>query len=277
MQPADAPDPLSRLVLLFDEPPPKAPDDCVPPVTQPALLAEMLGADGSGPRRQIVGAALRRIGFDGLTYGRMTFVRGDAVPTAFCVSHGHCDWVRRYFDRRYHGVDPRLRAVIRSSLPYRWSVKSLLRTGTAGHKGDSVRKFLEAMREAGLCSGVMLALPGPRADERSIVSMSSHDADGPSDDDAHTAQVLMLAVCLHEFYSRYVQWPQEEAAARPELSPRQNRILDALARGLTDREIAEALAMSMHGVDYHLRRLRECFSARNRVELVQAAFRTRSL
>ena len=41
--------------------------------------------------------------------------------------------------------------------------------------------------------------------------------------------------------------------------------------------LGEALAMSMHGVDYHLRRLRECFSARNRVELVQAAFRTRSL
>jgi len=87
----------------------------------------------------------------------------------------------------------------------------------------------------------------------------------------------MLALCLHEFYSRYAQWPREEAPPQKNLSARQDQILHGLARGLTDREIAEALDLSMHGVDYHLRRLRECFNARNRVELVQAAFRARSL
>ncbi|HEX6706150.1 MAG TPA: LuxR family transcriptional regulator [Albitalea sp.] len=276
MQAADASDRLSGLVLLFDEPPALPAAERPPAVTQPALLAEMLRADGPASRRQIVGAALRRIGYDGLTYGRMSFVRGDAVPTAFCVSHGDCEWVRRYFARRYHSVDPRLRSVIRSSLPYRWSVKALLRTATTGRKGESVRKFLDAMRDSGMRSGVMLALPGPHADERSIVSMSSRHADDPPDDDGHTAQVLMLAICLHEFYGRYVQWPQDEAVVRPELTARQNQILDGLARGWTDREIAESLSMSMHGVDYHLRRLRECFNARNRVELVQAAFHARS-
>ena len=87
----------------------------------------------------------------------------------------------------------------------------------------------------------------------------------------------MLAHCLHEFYSRYAQWPHEAPPPPPILSARQDHILQGLARGLTDREIAEALDLSMHGVDYHLRRLRECFNARNRVELVQAAFRARSL
>jgi DNA-binding CsgD family transcriptional regulator len=84
-------------------------------------------------------------------------------------------------------------------------------------------------------------------------------------------------MCLHEFYTRYVNWPREEPGPAPTLSDRQDQILQGLARGLTDREIAQALDLTMHGVDYHLRRLRERFGARNRVELVQAAFRSRSL
>jgi len=270
---------VSAFVLLIDEPPVLTPT--LRPVghSPPPLLARLLDAGTGAQRREIVGDLVHGMGFDGLTYGRVNLVRGEPVPTAFCVSHGDGNWTQRYFARRYYTVDPRLQAALRSTLPYRWNVKSLLHTAAPGRKSksESVRKFLEAMREAGMRSGMMFAMPGPRPDERSIVSLSSRTSDNGADGDALTARTLMLALCLHEFYSRYAQWPHEAAPPPPILSERQDQILQGLARGLTDREIAEALDLSMHGVDYHLRRLRECFNARNRVELVQAAFRARSL
>jgi DNA-binding CsgD family transcriptional regulator len=205
----------------------------------------------------------------------MNIVRGEPVPSAFCVSLGDDDWVRRYITRRYHAVDPRLRAVLRSTLPFRWNVKSLLGGATPGTRGGGVHGFVDALSEAGMRSGIMLALPGSHADERSIVSLSSHADDVCSGGDALIARAIMLAMCMHEFYSRYAHWPQSQAGPAPKLSARQEQILISLSRGLTDREISEALDLSMHGVDYHLRRLRQSFGARNRVELVQAAFRVR--
>jgi len=265
------------LVLLFDAPPVVSPMPRPVGLAPPSLLARLLDTQSGVQRHQIVDDVLHDIGFDGLTYGRMSMVRGEPVPTAFCVSHGDGDWVRRYFARRYHNVDPRLQSALRSTLPYRWNSKSLLRSTTAGRKGENVRMFLDALRDGGMRSGIMFAMLGPRSDERSIISLSSRTSDSTLDCDALIARTLMLCMCLHEFYCRYAQWPQEEAPPPRKLSARQDQILQSLARGLTDREIAEALALSMHGVDYHLRRLRECFNARNRVELVQAAFRTRSL
>jgi DNA-binding CsgD family transcriptional regulator len=269
---------VSAFTLFFDEPPVLMP--IIKPVGlfRPSLLAQLLDAESGAQRREIVGAVVQGLGFDGLSYGRVTLVRGEPVPTAFCVSQGDGDWVRRYFSRRHHTIDPRLQAALHSTLPYRWNVTSLLRSATQSRKGENVRKFLEALREAGMRSGAMFAMFGPRPDERSVVSLSSRTDDKGPDSDALVARILMLALCLHEFYSRYAQWPQEAAPAPPpSLSARQDQILQGLARGLTDREIASALDLTMHGVDYHLRRLRECFNARNRVELVQAAFRARSL
>jgi len=194
------------------------------------------------------------------------------------VSHGDAAWVRRYAARRYHVVDTRLHAALRSTLPCRWHLGEMQHAAAAsGRKNEAAGKFLDAMHDAGLRSGVMFALPGPRAEERSVISLSSSRGDGALIGDKLIARVLMLAMCLHEFYCRYADWPQEETAARPKLSERQNQILQGLARGNTDREIAETLDLSMHGVDYHLRRLRQHFDAHNRVELVQAAFRAGNL
>jgi DNA-binding CsgD family transcriptional regulator len=267
---------VGTFVLLFDEPPVLVGTLRPAGLTPPALLAQLLEATGAAQRRGFVGELVHGMGFDGLTYGRMSIVRGEPVPTAFCVSHGDGEWARRYFARRYHAVDPRLQAALKSALPYRWSVKSLLRNTNSDRKGESARKFLEAMRETGMRSGIMFAMLGPRSDERSIVSLSSRNDTCP-DGDTLVERVLMLAMCLHEFYSSYAQWPREEAPMPTTLNEKQDRILQGLALGLTDREIAEALNLSMHGVDYHLRRLRAHFNARNRVELVQAAFRARSL
>jgi DNA-binding CsgD family transcriptional regulator len=52
------------------------------------------------------------------------------------------------------------------------------------------------------------------------------------------------------------------------LTPRQHRILRAVARGATNKEIAAELGISVQGVKVHVSRLLERYGAGNRVELV---------
>lgn len=262
--------------LLFDEPPVVARASRPASPAGPSLLVQLLAAEHAMARREIVAGMLRELGFAGLTYGRMGMVRGEPAPTAFCVAHGDGDWVRRYFARRYHVIDPRLASALRSTLPCWWSVKGMLAGAEPGRRGDELRQFAQALVSADMFAGVIFAMPGPGAQECSVVSLTTCNDSSMPTSDAQIARIVMLSMCMHEFYTRYVHWPREEPGPASTLSERQNQILQGLARGLTDREIAQALDLTMHGVDYHLRRLRERFGARNRVELVQAAYRSRS-
>jgi len=55
------------------------------------------------------------------------------------------------------------------------------------------------------------------------------------------------------------------------LSPVQRDILQCLAGGLSNKEIARRLFLSSYNVDYHLKCLRKRFSVHNRVQLISAA------
>ncbi|HEY4295486.1 MAG TPA: LuxR C-terminal-related transcriptional regulator, partial [Paraburkholderia sp.] len=48
-------------------------------------------------------------------------------------------------------------------------------------------------------------------------------------------------------------------------------VLKAVVQGQRDKEIAYFLGLSPHNVDYHLRRLRQLFNVRNRVQLINVA------
>ncbi|HEY0822127.1 MAG TPA: helix-turn-helix transcriptional regulator, partial [Rhizobacter sp.] len=56
-----------------------------------------------------------------------------------------------------------------------------------------------------------------------------------------------------------------------DMSATQLHILEELQQGRSDKEIAYRLQLTMHAVDYHMRQLRRRFSARNRVQLVNAS------
>jgi DNA-binding NarL/FixJ family response regulator len=65
--------------------------------------------------------------------------------------------------------------------------------------------------------------------------------------------------------------PQTESA--PALSPRELEVLDLMARGSTNREIAEALHLSPHTIHEHTSSLYRKLGARNRADAVQRAAR----
>ncbi|MEV5809984.1 response regulator transcription factor [Streptomyces parvulus] len=63
-----------------------------------------------------------------------------------------------------------------------------------------------------------------------------------------------------------------EATARARLSPREHKVVCLVARGRTNNEIAEQLALSLSTVKSHLSRIQEKLSARNRVEIAAWAW-----
>ena len=66
--------------------------------------------------------------------------------------------------------------------------------------------------------------------------------------------------------------PQTDGSL-PALTPREREVLDLMARGSTNREIAAALHLSPHTIHEHTSSLYRKLSARNRAEAVQLAGR----
>jgi len=65
--------------------------------------------------------------------------------------------------------------------------------------------------------------------------------------------------------------PEERASLEAVLSPREQQVIHHLARGCTDREIGDALGISMRTVQSHLDRIREKTGRRRRAELTRLA------
>jgi two-component system response regulator DesR len=88
--------------------------------------------------------------------------------------------------------------------------------------------------------------------------------DWPAGDIAHAVRVVGLGMTVFK--------PQEGPPAIP-LSSREREVLDLLATGATNREIAGSLFLSPHTVKEHTSSLYRKLSARNRTEAVQRAQR----
>jgi DNA-binding CsgD family transcriptional regulator len=259
-----------RGVLLYDEPP-FAGAAGVRRRQLPSMLDELLSAPGSEERRACVAAILRAMDFDWLGYGRVQVMPKGVLPVAFCVSHGDPIWQRRYVAEAYHEVDPRITMALGSSLPCAWTLDEL---ALAAGPDPKAQRFLQDLRSTGMRSGVILALGGPQPQERTLVSLLSRQETLVREaNDTRLSQVLMLGMCLHEFYTRYAPPPLDAAEAAAELTRTQRAILQCLLRGMADKQIASCLALSPHTVDYHMRQLRKRFGARNRTQLMPAALR----
>jgi DNA-binding CsgD family transcriptional regulator len=264
-------------VLLHDEPPIAPAPEPEMQRLRPLLLGDLLTAGGPQQRRRVVQAMVHAMGFDWLGYGRMVQRGNHPLPLSFCTSYAHHRWAEQYFCERHYTVDPRLHAALHSSLPCVWSIDDLMDRAPVDAPRAPVQRFVADMREAGIRSGVLFALPGTPAQERHFVSLLSRTPGAEWIGDGLIGQVLALALSLHELYCRYTCVPAatEHAVARG-LTRIQQDIVQCVARGMGDKEISAALQMSQHNVDYHLRQLRKRFGVRNRMQLVQAALTTQA-
>jgi DNA-binding CsgD family transcriptional regulator len=246
------------------------------PAAAPNLVNDLIEAASPIERRRMVQGMLHAIGFQWFGYGTVVLRSGRPVPRTFFTTYSHPDWTELYFRERFHEVDLRHQDAAPSSLPLVWDIDDVMARACAPQYTRRHRQFAEQLRDSGLHSGVFLSVASwTRPDERTVISLASA---APRRDwivDGVLGQTLVLALSMHEFLSIHMQ--RADAAPTPYrsgLSPVQQQVLKAVLRGMSDKEIANSLAMSAHTVDYHMRQLRRQFGARNRVQLYNAAMKS---
>lgn len=258
-------------VELYDE------DAWVPPLAVPQgsgleIVDALLDASSPSERRIVVRSALQRTGFEWLGYGRLRRGPGGSVPVDFLTSYVNPSWVTRYFGARHFAVDTRLQDVPLTGAPLVWDEDSLIDTAHSEHERSHMRRLMATLGDCGGRSGLMFALPSARADETVVLSFAARDEHRQWIDAEVIGQALMLGVSLHHFRSMSATpHGARQHGDDAHLSALQREVLRCLQRGLADKQIADQLALSRHGVDYHMRSLRKRFRVRNRLQLVQVA------
>lgn len=238
------------------------------PAGAPALLRALCQSVTAGERERIVRIALAELGFEWMSCATLRRQRGEWQPHTVLTTYAPPAWTRRYYGERHHEIDPRLQQLLRSCLPLVWDEHDLAEAGPP--------RFVQAMGDSRVRSGVCLRLSidGAHAAEAfALISLMSSRPDRGWIDDARLGLALNFMLCLHEFQRRHLRLPpcDDDDTPAGALSALQQRILQCLRHGQSDKQIAYGLQLSSHAVDYHMRQLRRRFAVRNRVQLVNAA------
>jgi len=72
---------------------------------------------------------------------------------------------------------------------------------------------------------------------------------------------------------RWVVWNKEHVAAAESFTPREREVLALLARGLSNRDIADALEISAHTAKFHVNSILQKLGVERRTEAVVRAAR----
>lgn len=240
--------------------------------TGPRLLCEMKAAMSAEERERLIRAELDAIGFEWLSYGTLIYAPPEIMPRTFFASYANSTWTKRYFSERHYEVDPRHIYAPDSGLPLVWTIQDMVAWISKWPLTARAQRFIDDLHDSGIRCGIFCSLPSiTHPKERTLISFMSSAADQCWMTDAIIGQALTLGLCMHEFLVNHTGIVNGEVKRQTTLSPLQKDILQCLAKGLCDKEIARRLDLSSYNVDYHLRQLRKRFSARNRVQLVNAA------
>lgn len=280
-EPREADPPLLKLagqswagrqtVLLYEESDLVFPEPRARAFRSHTLAGALERAATAEARGEVIRHALRALGFDWMVYGAVTVERQVLQPRAFLCSYANRTLLQRYFSRRHHEVDPFLQDETHAAaLPAVWTVDEL--RAYRPLRSERGRAYVDDLASAGVGSGVSFDVPGStRPQERCVFSLLSSDAQPGWLDDGVLEGAVALAGCLHHRLSRDAMIRPSLAAPKAALSQRQIEILELLAKGNSDRRIAEQLGLSAYAIDYHMRQLRRHFGVRNRIQLVNAA------
>ena len=249
--------------------------------TQSALVRQLLATGSARQRERIVRMCLDEIGFEWMGYYAVRQLPGGGLQRTYLATYSRYDWVKRYFDQHYDDVDPCHKRACESVLPLVWDADFVEETIGSGPTSTRARRFVKDLQESGMNSGISFPVtsPGGQQGDRTVISFVSSIANRRWMGDRVQGDALMFGLRLHDFMVQHVRLPEKGAAGDDRtcgatangLPAMQQAVLGHVARGLTDRQIAERLSVSSHAVDYHLRQLRQRFAVRNRMQLVNAA------
>ncbi|MGM9484810.1 helix-turn-helix transcriptional regulator [Roseateles sp. NT4] len=221
---------------------------------------------------QLLKTQLLKIGFDWAALGRVDGASGLARANLFSFELAHQRWTSRYFRRGYAACDARLIAFAHSNLPYVWNLRRLRMDGAKANVSPPLLdEFVSGLEADGLRSGVFFGIPDVASNLRCFVSFSSKEADCAWIDGACVGAALTLGMSLGSVLGQREGMDASDADAPSgvDMSATQRNIIGCLVNGMSDKQIAYTLGLSRHNVDYHMRRLRSKYGARNRVQLAQ--------
>ncbi|OLL29131.1 LuxR family transcriptional regulator [Burkholderia sp. SRS-W-2-2016] len=246
-----------------------------PAARRGAPLTGPLGRFGSTQDRiEFVRQRIRHLGFDSFSY---TATRTSAHHKTMYVlsSYESQAWLTRYFRERYFELDPRVALASPTGLPLLWNTADMRADlPRAQVRSERLGSLIDMLDAAGRKSGILIQMPLPEPELRACLCFNSEIGNPRWMTESIVAETLMFAHALHEFIWTHAKSVIGVAPAQPQsvaLSKLQHAVLRAVVQGQRDKEIAYFLGLSPHNVDYHLRRLRQLFNVRNRVQLINVA------
>lgn len=159
-----------------------------------------------------------------------------------------------------------------SPLPCVWDIPQLVRLWRSGSAPSSYCDWLTRLQRDGKISGLAFSMRVPGSPLCSVVSLSAYNADSNWISDSVLVQAITLGLSVQQRCSAYVRAIDQEVSGAA-LTEMQRCVLSLVADGLSDKDIATRLDMTLYNVDYQLRRLREIFGVTNRARLAFLAGR----
>jgi LuxR family quorum-sensing system transcriptional regulator SolR len=231
-----------------------------------SLILASESGDDLGPVLQSI---TNGFGFEVFAHGVMLSLRLEAESQIYLFSTHTPAWVQIYDQRAYVEVDPRVHAVLETSLPVIWDQETFRR------KSDATDQFLDAAKSYGIASGVAICVH----DSRGYASMTALSSELPTYSAARLTLVnrqlgdmVLFAQCVHEIFSAaIVQRGIVPISRGASLSGRERECLTLASRGLTSDDIAGRLSITPRTVEFHFAGIRSKLAAANRQEAIAKA------
>lgn len=171
------------------------------------------------------------------------------------------EWMNRYLSKGYAYLDPVVDRVQSQYDPFLW-------TELRERSGDVTgRRIFDEASDFRLCEGIavpLVTLEGVSA----VFCFSGERMELEKSD-----QAMLQLVASYAFGQLVLMRSQISTSPRIKFAPREREALQWMAEGKSDWEIGELMGISLHGVDYHLRSVRNKLGTANRTQTVATALR----
>lgn len=237
-----------------------------------ALLTDLGCYEDLTVRRHLTSSAIHKAGFDWLCYWLIQRVGERVGALAWFDTYSPPGWAERFNRDAFFDTDPRIDFACRFDWPLAWDLQTLFGQHTSRVGAAAAKRFVAGAVQVGAQSGVTFGLQTERPFEHAIVTLSSAQPDRRWITDATIGEAYAIGVSLHSFIEPRIDQllPDWQISVPTDV---QRSMLRCVSQGLSNREIAEQMSMSVHTVAYHLRQLEKRFDALNRVQLAYIAGR----
>jgi LuxR family quorum sensing-dependent transcriptional regulator len=189
---------------------------------------------------------------------------GDVPSDCLLLNTRPQDYVEHYIEKNYMIRDPVVTELRTNLTPFSWNDLRGRRNLSKGEKA-----IMDESRDFGVTDGFIVPIVTPSG---SIALFSPCGADPDLSDRARAAIEVIGMYSFHALKRAVLKTQRAETAHTP-LTPREREIMQWVAAGKSDEEIAKILALSMPTVTWHVENAKRKLDAFRRTYAVVQAIR----